>query len=205
MDFNSGIGSLLDNINFGLFGSESTEIDAISGVIDIYPEESHNLPVTKTKYPVEDGSSRTDNFVVEPENLVLKGLVSDLQPEFLGLVNIADKTRSKEAWGRLRELKNSGEFVSVVTLLGLYENMLIVNIDATINKDTGQSLFFTITLEEALIAETEIVQLAPVKLNDPAKTKGSDINGGQKQSEQATEDNGTLLKSIVSGISGVFN
>ena len=196
---------MIDNINFGLFGSEPASIDALSGIIDIYPEENHSLPVTKTKYPVEDGSTRTDNFVVEDEKLVLRGLVSNLRPEFRGLVNIADKTRIKEAWGRLRELKNSGQVVNVVTLLGLYENMMITNIDSTLNSDTGESLLFTITLEEQLIAETEIVQLAPVKLSGPASTKGSDINGGTKQSEQPSEDNGTILQSVIKGISGVFN
>ena len=200
----SGIASIATNINFGLFGADSTDIDAISGVVDLYPEESHNLPVTKTKYPVENGSSRTDNFVVEDEKLVLRGLVSDLKPSFSGLVNISDKYRSKEAWGRIRELKNSGDTVSVVTLLGLYENMMVTNIDATVNADSGQSLAFVITLEEQQFSETQIVQLAPVKLNDPAKTKGSDINGGQKQSEEP-EDDGTLLQAIINGISGVFN
>lgn len=204
MDFNSGISNIIDNINFGLFGSSSTDIDALSGVIDLYPEESHSLSVTKTKYPVEDGSTRSDNFVVEDEKLVLRGLVSNLQPFFAGLVNIEDKSRSKEAWGRLRALKNSGEVVNVVTLLGMYENMMVTNIDATINSDTGQALFFVITLEEQQFAETEIVQLAPAKLSGPASTKGSDINGGTKQSETPSEENKTLLQDIVSGISGIF-
>lgn len=201
--FNPGISQSFGNINFGLFGSDSTDIDALSGVIDIYPEENHNLPVTKTKYPVEDGSSRTDNFVVEPEQLVLRGLVSNLQPFLGGIVEINDKTRIKEAWGRLRELKNSGELVSVVTLLGLYENMVVINVDSALSRETGQSLFFTITLEEALIAETEIVQLSASKLNSPADTKGSDIDGGLKQSQEPEDS--TILQEIISGISGVFN
>lgn len=204
MVFNPGTSDIIGNTNFGLFGSSSTDIDALSGVIDLYPEENHNLPVTKTKYPVEDGSTRSDNFVVDDEKLVLKGLVSNLQPDFEGSVDIQDKSRSKEAWGRLRALKNSGEVVTVVTLLGMYENMMVTNIDASVNADTGQSLFFVITLDEQQFAETELVQLAPAKLSGPAETKGSDINGGTKQSEQPSEDDKTLLQDIVSGVSGVF-
>jgi hypothetical protein len=189
---------------FGFFfGSESPDIDFISGVADIYYDENHNMPVTKTKYPVEDGSSRTDNFVVEPEQLIMKGIVSDLEPNVLGLVRIGGAKRSKEAWGRIKEMKNSGELVTVITTLGVYENMLVINADAAVNKDTGLSLLFTITLEETQFAETEIVKLAPAKLSDPADTKGSDANGGQKQSE--VPGNGTLLLKIVEGISGVFN
>jgi len=204
MFFNSNISDIVGNINFGIFSSGSTDIDALSGVVDIYSEENHSLSVTKTKYPVEDGSTRSDNFVVEDEKLVLRGLVSNLKPLFAGLVNIQDKTRSKEAWGRLRELKNSGEVVTVVTLLGLYENMMVTNIDSTINSDTGQALFFTITLDQQVFAETEIVQLAPAKLSGPAATKGSDINGGTKQSEQPSGSQTTILQDVVSGISGLF-
>jgi hypothetical protein len=141
--------------------------------------------------------------VVEDEKLVLKGLVSNLQPEFEGIVDIKDKSRSKEAWGRLRALKNSGEVVNVVTLLGMYENMMVTGIDATINVGTGQALFFTMTLEEQTFAETEIVQLAPAKLSGPASTKGSETNGGTKQSEQPAEEKKTLLQKIFGGVSGV--
>jgi len=204
MKINPGTSDILSNANFGLFGSSSTEIDALSGVIDLYPDESHSLSVTKTKYPVEDGSTRNDNFVVEDEKLVLKGLVSNLQPDFEGIVDIKDKSRSKEAWGRLRALKNSGEVVNVVTLLGMYENMMVTGIDATINAGTGHALFFTIVLEEQTFAETEIVQLAPAKLSGPASTKGSDTNGGTKQSGRPTPEKKTLLQDIVGGVSGVF-
>ena len=190
--------------NFGFLYGESPDIEKISGVADIYYDENHSATVTKTKYPVEDGSSRTDNFVVEPEVLIMKGLVSDLEESDSGLVDIEDGQRSKEAWGRIIALKNSGELVSVITLLGIYQNMLVVSADASVNKDSGRSLFFTITLEETLIAETEIVQLAPAKLSGPAATKGSDINGGQKQSEEPDEKGKTLLQDIVSGVSGVF-
>lgn len=205
MEFNPGIGSLSQDSGFGIFSGSSTDINLITGVADIYYDESHNMPVTKTKYPIEDGSSRTDNFVVEPEQLVLKGLVSDMQQSESGLVSIDQSQRSKEAWGRIRALKNSGNLVTVVTLLGVYKNMLVVNADASVNDKSGKALFFIISLEETLIGETEIVQLAPSKLSGPAKTKGSDINGGQKQSEEPTEQNRTLLQDIVSGVSGVFN
>lgn len=190
-------GGFLQGVAFAIFSGESTDIDLISGVADIYYDESHNMPVTKTKYPVEDGS-RTDNFVVEPEQLVLKGLVSDIKSSVAGLVDIADSHRSKEAWGRIRALKNSGKLVTVTTQLGVYENMIVIKADATVNKASGKSLFFALTLEETLIGETEIVKLSPVKLSGPASTKGSAENGGQKESEKKT-----LLQKTISAIAGL--
>lgn len=199
-----GLVDIISQANVGIFSARSTDIDAITGVVDLYYDESHSAVVTKTKFPVEDGSSRTDNAVVEPEQLVLKGMVSDLQGFAGGIVNVADQSRGKEAWGRIKALKNSLELVEVVTVLGMYENMQVVGADATVNSDTGEALSFTITLEEALIVETETVQLAPVKLSGVAGTKGSDAEGGLKQSEEATAEVKTVLQEIASGISGIF-
>ncbi len=203
--------ALVDQINepnFGLFSSESTSIDAIAGIVDLYPEESHNLPVTKTKYPVEsDGNNqrmRSDNFVVEDEQLVLKGLVSDLQPFLGGIVNVSSPDRSKEAWGRIRELKNSGTIVTVITILGTYENMMVTGVDASVSERTGRALFFTITLEETKFSETETTKLAPQKLNEPAETKGSDADGGLKQSETTDAETTTLLQDVISTVSGFY-
>lgn len=196
---------LISKSNVGIFSARSTEIGAIAGIVDIYFAESHGITVTKTKYPIEDGSSRTDNFVVEPEQLVLKGLVSDLQDFLGGIVNVVNQARGKEAWGRIKAMKNAGELVTVVTTLGMYENMLVINADATVDETTGKSLSFVITLEETLIAQTETVQLAPIKLDGPAGTKGSDTDGGTKQSEEASEEVKTVLQEAASGISGWFN
>lgn len=194
--------SIVQDANIGIFSSSTTEIVALSGVVDLYESEAHSFTVTKTKYPIEGGQSRTDNAVNEPEQLVLKGLVSDLLSFAGGIVNVPNPSRGKEAWGRILALK--GEFLTVVTSLKVYENMLIVGGDTTVNRDTGKALLFTLTLEEQLIAETETVQLAPVKLNPPADTKGSDADGGLKQSEEATGEVKTVLQEIASGLSGVF-
>ncbi|MCK5133229.1 MAG: hypothetical protein KAR40_13890 [Candidatus Sabulitectum sp.] len=196
---------IISQANIGIFSSSPTDIDAITGVVDLYYDESHSVAVTKTKFQVEDGSSRTDNAVVEPQQLVLKGIVSDLQGFLGGIVNVADQSRGKEAWGRILALKNSLELVTVVTTLGVYGNMMVVGADAVANSDTGNSLSFTINLEETLIVETETVQLAPVKLSGPADTKGSDAEGGLKQSEEATAEVKTVLQEIASGIGGIFN
>jgi len=199
-----GIAENIKNQVFAIFGQDQTDIDLISGIVDIYPEENHSLRAIKTKYPVEDGSSRTDNFVIEPKALILKGLVSDLQIPLIPVVSIANNNRSKEAWGRLEALLNSGELCSVITQLGIYENMMVVSVDSSVSRDTGRALNFTITLEEVLIAETETVQLAPAKLDGPASTKGSDSNGGLKQAEELSENDGTILKDIAAGIGGLF-
>ncbi len=199
---------IINNPNFGLYPSSETNVDALVGVVDIYSEEAHSLIVSKTRYPVESDANnqrmRSDNFVVEPEQLVLKGLVSDLQPLLGGLVNIASEKRSKEAWERIRTLKNTGTILTATTVLGVYENMLIVSVDSSVSVNSGYSLPFTMVLEETLFSQIEIVQLAPAKLDGPAATKGTDTEGGLKQSEVPNSDETTVLQDLIKLVSGFF-
>lgn len=192
---------IINNPNFGIYSQSETSVDALVGVVDIYQEEAHSLIVSKTKYPVESDANnqrmRSDNFVVEPEQLVLKGLVSDLQPLAGGIVSISSEKRSKEAWTRIKELKNTGTILTVTTVLGEYQNMIIISVDSSVSVNTGFSLPFTMVLEETLFSQTEIVQLAPAKLDGPASTKGSDTEGGLKQSEVPNDAETTLLQDIV--------
>ena len=67
---------IINNPNFGIYSQSETSVDALVGVVDIYQEEAHSLIVSKTKYPVESDANnqrmRSDNFVVEPEQLVVE-------------------------------------------------------------------------------------------------------------------------------------
>lgn len=193
---------MISDITFGLFGQDKTEIDGLTGIIDLWPEEAHALAVSKTSYPVETGLSGTDNAVIEPKRLVLMGWVSDLRPLVGGIVTISGPGRPKEAWGRIKELMEKLEPVTVITTLAMYENMLITAVDSTINEDTGQTLRFNIVLEEVLFAETEITKLPASALEGGAAAdKSSSTDGGLKQSE---ETQSSLLKEAVTAIKGFF-
>jgi hypothetical protein len=193
------IGTLL-NQKFGLFKITPTKVEGLIGVVDLYPEETHNLTVNKTSYPIETGSSMTDNSVVMPKKLTLQGWVSDLKPLIGGLVAIEGPSRAKEAWNRIRILQEGREPVLVVTTLGTYKNMLIKTVDAVIDSTTGRTLKFTMALEEVLFAETKIVKLSAKKLGKGNK-KGSAENGGLKQ---AAESKSSFLKGAVKGITSFF-
>jgi len=187
---------------FGIFSQEATSIEGLVGVIDIYPEESHSISVTKTTYPVEKGSNGTDNAVIEPKKLVLEGWVSNLQPLLGGLVSIPGPGRPKEAWSRIVQLVEGLGPVTVVTLLATYENMLAASVDATLNSDTGTALRFIIVLEEVSIGQTEIATLPQSQLSGPAENKPSETDGGLKQSEQSDS---SLLKVIADKTANFFN
>ena len=191
------LATILNNSQVGLFAQTRTEIDGLVGIVDVYTDENHKQTVTKTKYPVETGSSLTDNAVVDPKTLVLKGYVSDLNPLLGGLISIPGPGRGQEAWQRIVALKDAREPITVVTALEVYANMLITSIEAPRTSGTGQGLQFTITMEEILFANSQTVDLPVSQLGDDAATKGSVVENGQVQSIDANE---SVLKSIADSV-----
>lgn len=192
---------MIPDISFGLFGQEATGIDGLTGIVDLWPEEAHGMSIAKTSYPVETGLSGTDNAVIEPKKLVMAGWVSDLLPLAGGIVTIPGPGRGKEAWGRLKDLMEALEPVTVITTLQMYADMLITAIDATVNEDTGKALRFNMVLEEILFAETETTELPATQLSGTAAKKGSATEGGLKQ---AADSQSSLLKQAVDGIKKLF-
>lgn len=204
------LGTIL-NTEIALFSREKTDIEGLTGIVDIYTDERHVQTVTKTKYQVEDGKSITDNAVVNDKILTLKGLVSDLNPLLGGLVTIPGPGRGKEAWSRIGELKDKAEPLSVVTTLEMYESMLITSLDSTVNKDTGQALAFTVVLEELQFAESQSTTLPASQLDEQIETKGSVEQGGSKQSQdseasvlheisEGLKDKGTEITDYIKGL-----
>ena len=122
-----------------------TEV-AASGLINriegVYAEE-HRARTRTTEYPVETGADLTDHVVREPYRLKLKGTAT----EFHG-----GEGSALNAWAAV--LKHIGERrpVAVVTRLGTYHNMILVDTKAPIDESTGLSLDFEMEFKEVLRA-----------------------------------------------------
>jgi len=172
----------LQNESFGIFGQDQTFIEGLFGIVDAHPDESHELKVTKTAYPIETGSSLTDNAVIEPRKLTLEGWISDLLYSENALVQI--EGRPIEGWNRLVTLAEDREPLTVVTTLQVYENMLITNLSSVKNADTGETLRFIVELEEILFSETRLTRLPPSRIDRTGRAadKTSQVDRGRIQS-----------------------
>lgn len=189
--------SLLYNPSFGLFKIEPATIEGLEDAVDLYTEEYHDLVTSITSLPIETGGILTDNAHNEPDTLTMKGFTSDMHAiDPLGVVSIATnpETRAKEAYRRLRLMRDRLEPLSVITLLGTYDSMLITGIRSVKNVGTGMALVFDITLKQVLFAETESVSLPPAILKDV--NQSSTVNAGEKQSP---EIEGSLLSQLLKG------
>lgn len=188
---------------FGIFPQRSASISGLIGIVDSYPQETHNLASSKTSYPVEDGASVTDNVVHEPDIITLEGYISNIMEIEEGENDIAPEARPTDGWARIRELKDRGEPLRVVTLLGAYENMIITRVDSTVDQTTGTALRFSITLEEMRSVSTRSVKLPPIKVATAKKSKGaatnrtSQVNGGQRQGKETGKKETSLLKDLI--------
>ena len=189
--------AITSDINFLLFSSIGAQITQLVGVIDAIPEEDHEITVQSTKYPVETGATNTDNAFVEPTQLTITGYVSDLLVN--RITTLVTPFRDREAWERIEFQLRQLNFVSVVTLLKTYNNMLIRSVKAKKDNSTGRALIFTMLLEETIIADTQLISLPKSSVTGAAENKTGVVNLGSQQSSTATnQERDGWLSQIVS-------
>jgi hypothetical protein len=192
------LNAITSDINFLLFSEVGSQIVQLFGVVDLIPEELHEISVGKSNYPIETGATLTDHVFIKPKKLTIVGYVSDIMHR--KITTLVTPFRDREAWERIKLIVNKREVVSVVTLLSVYNNMIITDVSSPKNSEVGKrSLMFRMTLEESLIAETQTTKLPKDKIKGAAKNKASLVNGGLKQSITA---NNSLLGQIIQEFSG---
>ena len=148
------------------------EIEPLIGWVDSFPGEDHQMEITKTTYPVEDGAVLTDHAIVKPRRLTLRGFTSNLRSGSGGAPLFARAAASRQ---EIQRIMAERQPVDVVTLLGNYTDMLIVSFSAPVSRDTGRSLIFTIGLEEIRTATAPTVAtvdgLATDRAGEPAQSR----------------------------------
>lgn len=159
--------------------------------IDTNLNESHSATAQVTQYPVETGGNMADHIVIDPITLNINGAVSDIASnEFLdyGLVGLGKEivnflpggdslTRSQTAWAQLRLAQTNRELLTVQTGLMVYQNMYIVALTSTQDKDTSQMLTFQATLQEVLSIEFDTRADATTTSVDNPVTETAKNNG----------------------------
>ena len=130
-------------VNAIITTSDKVRIPLFRNVVDGYTDETHELGVTKSNLPLENGAEITDNAVQRPERFVTGGVVTTQ----LGL------TRPREAWDKFREVERSAEPVRVLTYFGDYPEMIIERLVAT---RVGQGMLFTMTMGAVIRVGTQV-------------------------------------------------
>lgn len=181
--------------------------------LDAVLSETHDNTVRLTKNPVELGADITDHAIIEPKRITIVAQVSDTPLGIAALGQIVDLitglfgtsttdniTRSNAAYNALVQLQETREPIEVQTRLRLYQDMIITGINVTQDKDTSRIVSMTISLEEVLIVESEIVQLDPKQLQEGSPTEQGSSPDKRGRQETITPDdttNKSVLKSVL--------
>lgn len=185
----SGLGGALGKIG----GVLRQTIGGVAGIsIDATLQETHSSSCTIARDPVEDGSNITDHVEMDPVKLTLECVISDTPLGYLIVGNIQNtirsaqelfgkETRSHGKWNDLRKLQESRTPFTVVTGLKRYTNMLITNLSLPITAQDGNSIHFTIDMEQIRIVKSKTGDL---NLSDSV----SDIGAGKKDFGQRVTD-----------------
>ena len=122
-----------------------TEVAAVGFLnrMDGYYAEEHRARARTTEYPVETGADLTDHVVREPYRLKLKGSATEYQQ---------GTQAGLQAWAAILAHINARRPIAVVTRLGTYHNMILVDAKPLVNEGTGLSLDIDMELKEILRA-----------------------------------------------------
>lgn len=180
--------------------------------VDLWLAESHQVKIKTTRYPIEDGSSITDNAFIKPRKLTLTGYVSNIItvtpsiPFLFGSIGYNQRFRSQKnqktsnAWAQLKQLASNFTPIKVVSNIEVYgadlkEHLIITSLTTDINSNTGTSMQFEMKLSEIKIATSESRYL-PNKVsgnNNPASSHVDLINSGHKNTPTfSIKDNSAL-------------
>ena len=176
---------------FAVIPRGPTSIPALVGLTDTYLREQHNSRVRKTNQPVESGSRISDNAVVDPWQVTLTGVAS----------NVDDPARPSRAWAALERMRDELEPVTLVTILKTYETMLLVSFRGPVRRETGTALRFEATFEYLQFEGTTLtIGALPIPApTGPAADRTPNDDAG-RQDPDPLQDPGT--RAFLAGLEG---
>lgn len=155
--------------------------------LDCTQELTHNLPITVTKHPIEDGSNISDHIVNENMTFSLTGIIVDQKIQ--SFENGMDR---QQAFNFLEGLRSKRLLISLLTYNKKYNNLVISNI--SFPKSAAEDVLnVQMDLEQVRIVSSTFTSV-PVSLSPDKATDGKDVGPQQGTSASQDEVNGILSK-----------
>ena len=127
---------------------------------DGFMQVDHNIELHTTENPVETGASIVDHAYVKPAEVVMRVMMSDVHQSLVPGQFTGTRFRSANAWQVLRKLQSDRIPMSILTRLGLYNNMLITKLSASDTAETFRALSAEVTLKEIPVARVKTVKIS---------------------------------------------
>jgi hypothetical protein len=175
--------------------------------IDVLLKEALELPSEATKYPVEDGGPDiTDHITQSNERLDISGSVSSasdmMSMEFGG----GCYSKLIDAVETLREMHDAREPITVVTGLGVYEDMAFTGMTVTRNSGNekgGAWLDIDATLMKIRFVSLKEADLPPEQASAKGRTGQTEKRGGASGSQNKAPENPNGPPSVLSSLTGI--
>ena len=172
--------------------------------LDAVISEVHDYENHVTKYPIEDGSTITDNVRIEPERLQMSGFISNspvkyletnLEQEFerfevdfdvsnkiVNNVELAQDELLRIAGRKIDGANTSPQLITIVTGLRVYTSMAIESLRFPRDATTGQALRFEASFIKVQKVNTETIALPNAKkLGADGNKTQSTVDAGQNK------------------------
>ena len=176
--------------------------------IDLILDENHSKHAVVTENPLQDGRAVSDGIYLQLREGSLNALVSnhslkhvqkidDEKQNAETLMNMAQwkdqlKNRARDAWNDLKDLMDKKQPVKIVTSLETYDNVVITDIETSLDGETGDALEIKINFRQIqTVSLTETVVSGPVQPKDMKsginRSAAVGVNNGQKVAAEPSE------------------
>jgi hypothetical protein len=166
----------------GLVAAKPTA--AISYVFDAVLSAEHEQSLTKTNHPVQTGASVSSHAYIEPAELVLYVLMSDVTPQYATSNQSSapyvqqwtgNPSKSVAAYQQMLALQAARIPLTVTTRLRTYSNMLVCRVAPREDEKTTTGARFRVEFGQVFVAN---IQLSPLSArpNDTQTTGLGSVN-----------------------------
>ena len=168
-------------------------------VLDASIEEMHTMTSKISQFPVEDGSTISDNIYNEPEKISIQGVVTSTPlPNSPNSSLESTIYAPRDAYDYLCRLRKNKELITVTTDLEVYKNMGITSIRIPKNTKVGGSLQFTIELEKVNIVSSKTVPAIYLKkAQNTNKQAAPTAEQGKQTAKEVSEKRKSQILSFI--------
>lgn len=177
-------------------------------VVDACMTENHQLDSEVTDHPVERGADVTDHVRPKPAVVTLDCVISNTPVDVTQRARVLQASGvtfestavdqstgvagyAEQAYKTLLALREAGDYLTVVTQLATYENMVIQSLSIPVSIATGDAMRFSVTFKEVRVVENKTTQ---VTVSAPRAKKKKKL-GPQTPTTTTPEKEASALKS----------
>lgn len=170
--------------NSGVFELSTSFTTSTSYVFDAVLALEHDQTITKTHHPVQTGASVSSHAYIEPAQLVMYVLMSDVAGQYVATSESSapyvqtwsgNSSKSVSAYQQMLTLQSVRQPLTITTRLRTYYNMLITKISAREDDKTITGARFRLEFEQLFIASTQAA-ITSTRSNDTNSTGLGTVN-----------------------------